>query len=166
MNSVKLPLIKILNWSKIYEQAACFTIGPFHLGARQIFYNRWKRSFVVDSKNDASAEQTLVWKSKVGVVVILNVPETLACYTHTLALNFADHSLNNDFVWGDGWRFQGCPDLVNDVFRPPLGAGVVVLLALEVALDHLLDTGSNLAWVESKNLKLIRYLSFSLGSSL
>lgn len=56
--------------------------------------------------------------------------------------------------------------MVNDVFRPPLGAGVVVLLALEVALDHLLDTGSNLAWVESKNLKLIRYLSFSLGSSL
>ena len=56
--------------------------------------------------------------------------------------------------------------MVNDVLGPPLCAGVVVFLALEVTLDHLLDAGSNLAWVESKKLKLIRYLSFSLGSSL
>lgn len=93
----------------------------------------------------------MVLKSEVSVVVIIDVPKALACYSNALALDFADNSLNNDFVRGDGWRFQGSPDLVHYVFGPTLGAGMVVLLALKVALDHLFDAGSNLAWVESKN---------------
>jgi hypothetical protein len=49
--------------------------------------------------------------------------------------------------------------LVYDVFSPPLCAGVVVLFALKVTLDHLLDAGSNLARVESKALK-VRVVTF------
>ena len=124
------------------------------------------RSFVVNSKHNASAEQAVVLKSEVGVVVILDVPKAFACYSNALALYLADNCLNNDFVGGDGWRLKWSPDLVHYVFSPALGAGVIVLLAIQVALDHLFDAGSDLARVKPKNELMGSYLSFSLGSSL
>ena len=133
---------------KVYEQASCSTIGPFYLMPAKLI-NGCNCSFVVNSKHNASAEEWMIWKSEVCIVVVHNVPETFASYTYALTLHFSNNCLDHDFVGRNGVRFESCSDLITDVFSPNFSLHMIIFLAFEISLDNIFDNGSYFARIES-----------------
>ena len=58
-------------------------------------------SLVVDAEDDAGAEKAVVAVGEVGKVVVLGVPEALACEAHALPAHLPNHRLHNDLVGGN-----------------------------------------------------------------
>ena len=107
-------------------------------------------SFVVDTENHSCAEQRLVRVGVTCVVIIGLVPETLASHTDSLSADLANNCLYDYFV---GWLIQllnGSLNLTDDVLNLTLRLGLVVLFALDVLLDHVLNYGFHFGGIKSK----------------
>ena len=108
----------------------------------------YRCSLVIDSEDDASAEQARVLVCERGVVIIQVVPKALGSYTDSLALNLSNNRLHNDLVGGNIESSACLLDLVGDLLSLCLSVRMVVLFVLEMVVHDSLDEVSYLAGIE------------------
>ena len=99
------------------------------------------------------AEQRRVFVGETGVVIVHLIPETLGGQTDSLSIHLSDNTLNNNFVAWHVETLNGRSNLVDDVFRLFLGVHGIVVLALEVELNDVLNDFVNSRGVESRTNK-------------
>ena len=106
-------------------------------------------SLVVDTENNASAEEGGILVGPGGIVVIFLVPEALAGDTHTLAQDLTDDDLADNFVTWDAQLLYLLFDFSDNLFSHLLVFGVIELNVLKSTLDDLLNDVVHLGRVKS-----------------
>ena len=105
-------------------------------------------SFVVDSKDNASAEKRGVFVGPGRIVVIGFVPEALAGDADALSEHLPDNALDHNFVTGDVELLRLVLDLHDDGLGPLLVLLVVEVHPVELAFDDLFNDAAHLRRVE------------------
>ena len=105
----------------------------------KIFLYLFYRSLEVDAKAHTCAEKGLILEGKCCIVVVLNVPETFWGNADTLAFDFTNNTLDNDFVTWNAKHLDLVLYLVYNVFCPILGLVVIILFVFKTAAYNFLD---------------------------
>ena len=88
---------------------------------------------------DTSAEEGRVFVGETSIVIVHLIPEALGRKTDTLAIYLSDNTLNNNFVARHVQSLNGRSNLVDDVLSLFLSIHGVVVLTLEVKLNHVFN---------------------------